>query len=311
MKTSNWLILLALIITLFYGCNPPLVENIYRKEGRFPGGLNVPVAFLVSEWAGKPKFLASGWLIDGGNGALFSARHFTDNFINDVVELGANECKVFLRGRVYTCITVQVPPLRDAVVLKLLGPFSPGELPKPYKISTTKLAVGQRVFIQGFHPHPLGIMISNKIDGFKDLIIPILKTFYELRGTDPSRLKEVVFDSLEAVVVDINAHIKVDHKESDPLEELKFQANEYVKVVTVRNHKFSFGGLSGGVVVRINDRGLPEAVGIITAERPERLEYDKKGQLEGKLIHTVVSNTLLITPIYSVKDLYDYARKVR
>lgn len=304
-------VLLTFLLLAVSACNSPPVENVYRKESRFPGGLNVPVAFLVNEWGGKPRVLASGWLIDGGNGTLFSARHFTDTFMNDIIELGANECKVFLRGRIYTCITVLVPPLRDAVVLKLFGSFNLEELPKPYKISTTKLAVGDRVFVQGFHPHPFGVTRSNLADGLKDLIVPILKTFYELRGADLSRQKEVVFDSLEAVVVDINAHIKVDHKESDLLEEIKFQANKYIKVVTVRNHKFSFGGLSGGVAIRINDQGVLEAVGIITAERPERLEYDKKGQLEGGSVHEIVSDTLLITPIASVKDLYEYARKKR
>ena len=228
--------------------------------------------------------------------------------MNSTIELGANECKVFLAGKVFACFVDQVPALRDAVVLKTFGQFKSEELPKPYKISTTKLSVGDRVFIQGFHSHPLAITISNMLDGLKDFIVPIFKTFYELRIADLLMQKEVVFDNLEAIVVDTNAHVKIGNEEPNSTDMLRYKVNEYVKVVTIRNHKFSFGGLSGGVAIKINDKGVPEAVGIITAERPERLEYNKKGQLEEKPVHEVVSDEIFITPIYSVKDLYDYAR---
>lgn len=303
--------LLMLIVVVAWGCNPPPVENIFRKESFFPGGINVPVAFLVSEWGGKEKVLASGWLIEGGNGTLFSAKHFTDVFMNNIIELGANECKVFLSSKVYSCVVVRVPPQRDAVVLKILGHFNSADLPVPYKISKTKLKTGDKVFIQGFHPHLFKITKSNLEDGFKDLIVPILATFYELRMADPTKQKEVVFDSLEATVVSLNEHITIDHQESDSSEELKLKTNEYIKVITAKNHKFSFGGLSGGVVVKLNNQGVLEAVGIVTAEIPERLRYNKKGELEGGSVHEVVSDTLFITPIGSVQDLYDYARKIR
>jgi hypothetical protein len=293
-------------------CNSPPGENSYRKEGRYPSNINVPVAFLVSEWAGKPRVLASGWLIDGGNGTLFSAKHFSDDLMSDTIEFGANECKVFLSGRVYSCIVVQVPPLRDAVVFRILGLVNQGDLPMPYKISTEKLKVGDKVFVQGFHTHPSEITKSNMDDGLKDVILPILETFYGLREADPSRQREVVFDSLEATVVKIDDHIKINNQENDPSESIRFKSNEYIKVITSRNHKFSFGGLSGGVVVKINDRGVAEAVGIVTAERPERLRYNKKGRLEGDPpAYEIVSDTVIVTPIYSVKDLYDYARQGR
>ena len=303
--------LLVFLLFVVYACGPPPADNIYRKEGRFPSGLNVPVAFLTNEWAGKPRILASGWLIDGGNGTLFSAKHFTDTFMNDIIELGANQCKVFLSGRVYTCVVVQVPPLRDAVILKIFEPFNSAELLTPYKIATTKLRIGDAVFIQGFHPHPSEITTSNATEGFKDLILPIFRTFYELREDDPARQREVVFDNLEAVVVDVDVHINTDENESSPEKELKFRTNEYIKVITKRNHKFSFGGLSGGVVIKVNKNGEKEAFGIITAERPERLEYDKRDQLISKKALIIVSDTILVTPIYTVNDLYEYARTVR
>ena len=117
-------ILFILALTLV-ACNPPPVENVYRKEMRFPSTLNVPVAFLAVEWGGKLRGSGSAWLIDGGNGVLFTAKHVTDALMNNQIELGANECKLFLgNGRVFTCITVRVPPLRDAVVLRLLEKFN-------------------------------------------------------------------------------------------------------------------------------------------------------------------------------------------
>lgn len=305
------ILFMLIVVPLFCACDSPPVENVYRKEARFSGSLNVPVAPIVVEWGGKPRVMGSTWLIDGGHSALFSAKHVTDTFINYTIELGANECKVFLAGKVYTCFIDRVPRLRDAVVINLLGLPNLAELPSAYKISTTKLKIGDTVFVQGFHPHPLEITKSNMADGLKDAVIPILKNFYELRQADPEKMSEIVFDSLEAKVVSINDHINIEDQDSDPLGKLKFDVNEYIKVITVRNHKFSFGGLSGGVLVRLNDQGALEAVGIVTAEKPERLEYDEKGKLKGGSDHIVVFDTILITPIESVKDLYEYARKGR
>ena len=310
-RTLSVLLLLAVS-----ACNPPPVENVYRKEGRFPGEVDVPVAFLVSEWAGKPRIMASGWLIDGGNGALFSAKHFTDTLMNQVIELGANECKVFLGGKVYSCIVVQVPPLRDAVVLKIIGPFVQTGLPTPYKIATTKLKVGDKVFIQGFHPHSSEITKSNLTDGFEDLNVPILKTFYELREADLAKQREVVFDTLEGKRVKPDPDsVRKNPALSDEVkkEALEYENDSYIKVVMKRDHKFSFGGLSGGVA--LNEKG--EAVGIITAQDILRFEYDEDGFFVDPFGHTIfivkkqLFDTIYITPIESVMDLYDYARQMK
>ncbi len=298
-------------LLLAISCGPPPAENIYRKEGRFPGGLNVPVSLIVIEWGGKPRVMGSGWLIDGSRGVQFSAKHVTGALMNSIIELGTSECKIFLGSRVYTCFVDRVPPLRDAVLLKTLEPIDTTELLAPYKIATTKLKVGDKVFVQGFHPHPSEITKSNMADGLRDMIVPILRTFYGLREADPLRQREIVFDSLEATVVKLDEHIKIGGQEPDPSDEIKFKTNEYIEVVTSRNHKFSFAGLSGGVAVRVNEQGVVEAVGIVTAEMPERLEYDKRGYLKKDSVPVVVSDTIMITPIYSVKDLYDYARQVR
>jgi len=292
-------------------CSPPPVENIYRKNGTFPGGLNVPVAFLVSEWGGKARVMASGWMIEGADGFLFSAKHFTDTFMNDVIELGSKECKAFLAGRVYDCIVVRVPPLRDAVILKMVDLPDLLKLPKPYKINGNKLKVGDTVFIQGFHPHPLEITKSNMAEGIEDLVIPIFKNFYQIRIADDSKRNEVVFDNLKAVVVDLADRIKINNKEPDLMADLKYEANTYLRLITAKNHKFSFGGLSGGVVVKINKNGETEVVGIITAEKPVRLESDKREEIIDEAAQHLVVDTIYVTPIESVKDLYEYARRMR
>lgn len=310
-------VLAVFVLLAIYACDSPPNENSYRREGSYPSNINVPVAFLVSEWAGKPRVLASGWLIDGGNGTLFSAKHFTDVLMSNTIEFGANECKVFLNGKVYPCAVVQVPPLRDAVVLKILSSFNPENLPKPYKISSTKLKVGDKVFIQGFHPHSSDITKSNMAEGLRDLTVPILKTVYDLREADSSRQREVAFDNLEGKVIKPNPDfirnnplLSDDEKEGS----LKYENGDYIKVLTNRDHKFSFGGLSGGVA--LNEKG--EAVGIITAQDIFRFEYDKNGFFadphSGVLIVSIKKqyfDTIYVTPIDSVKDLYDYARQIR
>lgn len=310
---------LVMIDVFVYGCNAPSIENVYRKENRYPGGIDVPVAFLVSEWGGKARVLASGWLIEGGNGTLLSAKHFTDVFMNNIVELGANECKIFLNSKVYSCVVVHVPPQRDAVVLKMFGHFNSADLPVPYKISKTKLKTGDKVFIQGFHPHPLEIIKSNEADGFKDLIVSIMKTFYELRMADPTKQKEVVFDNLEGRTMKPdpdavkNSPLFSDYEKKALLE---YENDSYIKVRMNRDHKFSLGGLSGGVALNEKE----EAVGIITAQDILRFEYDKDGFLtdpHGGNQEAVTRrekqlfDTIYVTPIESVQDLYDYARKMR
>ncbi|OGN08631.1 MAG: hypothetical protein A3J46_02935 [Candidatus Yanofskybacteria bacterium RIFCSPHIGHO2_02_FULL_41_11] len=302
------------MLGLIVGCDPSDEEtNIYRKGRYFPGGINVPVASLISEWAGKVRVMGSAWLIDGGNGALFSAKHVTDAFMGNIVELGGSECKVFLSGKIYDCTIARVPPLRDAVVLNISSPFKLSELPKPYKIAETKVKLGDQVFIQGLHLHSLEIRELNKKEGFGDFVVPIFKTFYGRRFGNKCNEREEVFHNIEAKVTALDVRIKIDDQENDPMGGLKYKTNRYFMVKTLRNHKFSFAGLSGGVAVRLSKNGEPEAVGIITGEKPVELEYDKNRNLKnspcGQPIMT--ADTIAVTPIESVSELIDYARYSR
>lgn len=303
-----------LFLFAIFACDSPPNENIYRRDGNYPSGVNVPVAFLVSEWAGKPRILASGWLVDGSDGMLFSAKHFTDAFMKNTVEFGANECKVFLGGKVYSCVVVQLPPLRDAVIIKMLGSFNRAELPKPYKISKTKTKPGDKVFIQGFHPHPAEVTKSNLVDGLKDIEVPIMDKFYEIRDAELKNQQEVVFDNLKGKVVKpdpnaiLNNPLFTDDRKGDLL---VYENDSYIKVLTIRDHKFSFGGLSGGVV--LNENG--EAIGVVTAQDIYRFEYDKDGFLINPSKHSTSLtikkqnfDIMYITPIESVMELYNFAR---
>lgn len=304
---------LFFLLAFAVACSPPPVENVYRKEGRFPDGINAPVASLVIEWAGKVRVMGSAWLIDGGGGAIFSAKRVTDTLMSSQIALGGRECKLFLlNGRVYDCVVVRVSPFRDAVVIRITSSFKLSELPNPYKIGTEGVKVGDWVSIQGLHPHPKEIRDANEREGFKDTVIPIFKTFYELRFGNECMDAEVVFDSIEAKVTGLDIHMKINDQENDPMVKLKYMVNTYFSVATYRNHKFSFGGLSGGVVVRLNKNGEQEAIGIITAEKPVELEYDGEGNLISPCgVSPMVVDTLMATPIESVADEVEYARRIR
>lgn len=308
---------LAVLLFFVFACRPSQEEgNTFRREGRFEGGLDVPVAFLVNELAGQPRVLASGWLIEGSKGILFSAKHFTDDFMGRTIELGGGECRAFIKNMVFNCPILQVPPIRDAVVLELRGPQSYLDLlPKPYQISYEKINYGDMLVIQGLHPHPLMISKLNEVEGFKDYSMPILRDYYGVRMADPKQQREVVFDSLKGRVVkpDPAAVLRnplMNDEEKKAM--LQYEDSSYIKVVMDRDHKFSFGGLSGGVALKNG-----KAVGVITAQDPFRFELDKKGFFfvpgQGRVANIKAQpfDVIYITPIGSVKELAEYGKRVR
>ena len=72
---------------------------------------------------------------------------------------------------------------------------------------------------------------------------------------------------------------------------------------TARNHKFSFAGLSGTLVV--NEKG--EFAGIVTAGPLPRLEYDPSGKIKDISIpegYKVVADTINLTPFFVLEDLF-------
>ena len=63
--------------------------------------------------------------------------------------------------------------------------------------------------------------------------------------------------------------------------------------------------------MKMNENGEAEVVGIVTAEKPVILEYDKKGGVVDNSAQHSVADTIHVTPIESVRDLYEYARWMR
>jgi hypothetical protein len=308
MITKRGLIFLLFTINLIIiGCNPSSPTNINIPCGakKIPGDVGLPVAFLVADFACQPQVSASGWLIEGSNGMLFSARHFSDVFMNSPIDLGTKECRAFMFGQVYNCVVVKVPPIRDAVLLKLTDfsseiykfkPYkvSPYKIVNPYKISTQKPKIGDRVFVQGKHLHPYSLLLDDRRFPSKNKIIPILEKFYGIRMVDKFKKQEVVFESLEGKVVNIDTESIINDPHLGEYNKkilLKYENESYIKIRTVKKHPLAFQGLSGGVVLNQEK----EVIGIITAQNPFRVYFD----------------TIYATPIESVKELYQYARLAR
>ena len=83
-------------------------------------------------------------------------------------------------------------------------------------------------------------------------------------------------------------------------------------MLTARDHKFPFGGLSGGVA--LNDKG--ETFGVITAQNPMRFEIDDQGLFFIPGVGPVPVgevkkqfwDVIYITPLDSIKELDEYSK---
>lgn len=297
MKRGAVFLALLLLFASSCGERPEKPKNTYPHTA--PA---TPVALVVAEWNGRPHILASAFLVEREKGAFLTAKHFTD----DLEALGGDTCRLFFNGKVFTARIAKLPPLRDAALLQISGDFDPASFPEPYKVSALEPRIGEKVFVLGLHPHPFWIREQNLKGGHGDTVIPILKNYYGMIEFDKNREMEIVSDRLEASVIEIQTKIKFGDEE-DAWTELRNSANSYIRARTKLNHKFSFGGLSGGAVT--NAAG--ELIGLITAEDPARLEFDENGRLEGiDFSIQIVFDTLYITPIEDLKDLYLYIQKL-
>ena len=285
----------ALLALIIVSCAPPKEEprkDIYTQD------FEASVAFLVLESNGKPQITASGFIADKEQGIFYTAKHFTDEFGS----LGHEYCRVFFNGRVYKAILVKVPPTQDAGLIRLLPPFSPENLQEPMPIATVRPKVGDKIFAQGFHSHPFWLRMENEASGFPETVVPIFADYYKQIMRDLSREQEVVFHNLEGEAVE--PRFNPVFPDSNV-----YENDGYIKVLFPRDHKFSFGGLSGGAAR--NDRG--EVVGIMTAQDIYRFEYDENGLFfdphSGQFwmeIKKQIYDTLYVTPIDTLQDLRNY-----
>ncbi|OGN07675.1 MAG: hypothetical protein A3B86_02450 [Candidatus Yanofskybacteria bacterium RIFCSPHIGHO2_02_FULL_38_22b] len=305
-KIFRWLVFIA--AWLMVACGPPRLINEYKEGGYYPQEFKTNLAFLALEWAERqPYIVASGSLADRERGIFYTAKHFTDEFGT----FGPDYCKVFFNGKVYTARVVKVPPIRDAALIRIDSFFSSRDFPELLLVAKERPKVGDRVFIKGIHPHPHGIRALNEADGFPDRVIDIFRTYYGKVQRDLTKESQVVIDELEGIVVkpDPAAIIK-DDKLSDEIKSILLQhENEsYIKVKMARDHRFSFGGLSGGVAA--NDRG--EVFGVITTQNPFRFERDESSfffvqnhSQEGGTVKRVF-DTIYVTPNEDIKELLKF-----
>lgn len=301
-----------LVVMICIGCEPPPLV----QKGEYPQDFKTNVAFLVLEWGGrKPHILASGYLADRDKGIFYTAKHFTDTF----EPLGYRSCRVFFNGKIYEAELVRVPPLRDAALIKIVTSFSPSEFPELMKIVPKPPEIGDEVYIRGFHPHSFAVRGLNQLDGFPDKVVPIFENYYGQVTKDLSKESQVVFDNLKGTVAKADPESIRNNRILDKdqkRELLKYESDEYIKVSMARDHRFSFGGLSGGLAVNSRD----EVIGVITAQNPVKFEFDHDGLFFDPSSNTLqvaltvkkqIFDTIYITPIQSISDLDDYIRNLK
>ena len=246
-------LLTAVIFIVISGCGPPKISSDCQSPNRYPQNFTAQEALFIRERNCSPHILASAFLIDRERGLFASAKHFVGTESD-------GEAKMFFNGRIYDIFLVRLLAVTDAAILKIQGNFNPASFPEPYKIAQN-IRAGDEVFVRGFHPHPKEFQ-KNKI------LIPITRDYYGELGKN----REFVYDNLEGKIVDLAA--KIQNKDIGGSSELLSEVtNSYIKLETREDHRFSFGGLSGGPTV--NEKG--ELIGINSSERSGGLELTMRG----------------------------------
>jgi len=246
--------LVVLLLLFVSACGPSEdSRSLYQKTNRYPQDFTSPVALFIRERNGTPFILASAFLIDRQRGLFGSAKHFVGNESD-------GQCKIFFNGQVYNGFLVTVPEVTDVAVIKIEGSFDYQTFPEPYPLAV-EVHQGEKVFIQGIHPHPTQFQANKKI-------IPIFGRYYEIIGKND----EFVFDDLEAEIVEVNRKI-ANNTIKDSSEILAGVSGSYTLLQAKEDHQFSFAGLSGGPTV--NERH--ELVGINAIETQAYIEVNQQG----------------------------------
>lgn len=303
-KRSLRALLILLCFVFIFSCRPDKDNASTPQSPRnypCPQGLKTDVAWIVLEWNGKPIYggYGSGFLIDKEKGAFFTNKHVSDMFN----ALGKGSHKIFFNCEVYNAKIVRTAPFADAALVQITGSFDSSNFPDSAPFAKEKVKVGDKVVVEGYHPHSYFVRMADEEEGYKFLLVPIFKDYYNLGTKNLEKEREVVFEKLEATVTAIDQKIKVEGQGEGIVQDLRENANLYIEIKTTKDHKFPFGGLSGTVIR--NEKG--ETIGILTAG-PE-LEYDPETKVElpdGSFLAERVFKTVSITPIASVEDLRLY-----
>lgn len=308
-KVLPLLLLFAFIGFIATSCGDPIERrelNQYKAQNRYVDKqeLVTQTAFLALEVDGKLRYnfkgdledggYASGFLISKNKGLFKTAYHFTVH----LGENGVDWCRLFINGRVYRAGLYRALSNRDSAVIKILDKFSNADLPEPPPIAMEKVKVHDKVFIEGYHPHPYYVRLRDQESGKKFQLIPLLKNYYQTVKVDKEDYTEIVYEVLEAEVVAVDKSMadllkEINDKNTTSKKEIQTTLEEKIQnffvIRTQSDHLFSFGGLSGTVIK--NDRG--EVVGEVTAGPAVQKE------------ERVIWVTPIESEINEIKDLVD------
>lgn len=295
-RLGIFIVILVGAIAYTAGCGDPIKRkelNQYRVQNRYVDKqeLVTQTAFLALEVDGKLKYdfkgnledggYASGFLISKKRGLFKTAYHVSKH----LGESGVDWCRLFMNGKVYRAGLYRASSNRDSAVIRIIDNFDPADFPEPPPVATERVKVGDKVFIEGHHPHPYDVRLRDKEAGKNFILIPLLKNYYQTVRVDREDYTEVVYEVLEAEVTEID--VVVPKKEGD--DSIESRVHKFFTIRTKEDHFFSFGGLSGTVIK--NDKG--EVVGEVT--------MGPAVQVENRIIH--------VTPIQSsaseIRDLFD------
>lgn len=286
-------------LSVFYiSCNDPIERrelNRYKAENRYVDrqDLVTQTAFLAMEIDGKLKYdfkgnledgsYASGFLISRKRGLFKTAYHFSQL----LGENGLDWCRLFINGRVYRAGLHRASASRDSAVLKILDKFNEADFPEPPVFADERPRVGDKVSIEGYHPHPYYVRLKDEESGKKFQLIPLLKNYYQTVRVDMENYTEIVYEILEARVVEVDSSLALTGQKK---EEISVRVQGFYKIKTKDDHFFIFGGLSGTLVR--NDQG--EIIGDVKAEQ---IQYGEQNKI------------IYVTPIKSImneiEDLLD------
>ena len=298
-------VVVALSALFFLACGSGPTKTEKPNTYPHPKDLQTDIAWIVIEWNGKPKYggYGSGFLADKHSGSFYTNKHVSDMFDS----LGKSSQKIFFNGKVYNLAVVKVPALRDAAIVQITDSFDSSEFPDPAPVAKEKVKKGDKVFVEGFHPHHYFFRESNRIEGgYNEKLVPIFKEYYNIDTKDLVREREVVFERISGVVVETDASVFLNQSGSSGsvVNRAREMANKYFMVKTDRDHKFSFGGLSGTAVKNIKG----EIVGILTVEKTDFKELEKDEDTGIKIVEPIF-DLVGVTPIESVVSFRDYLKK--
>ncbi|OGM98730.1 MAG: hypothetical protein A2736_00130 [Candidatus Yanofskybacteria bacterium RIFCSPHIGHO2_01_FULL_41_27] len=249
--------------------------NVSQNGNTYVQDFKTEAAAVTKEIGNQRQLSASAFILDKQKGWFATAAHF-------VGKSGKNNFKLFYNGVVYKSAPVKVSSRADVAIIKIVGDFSADNFAEPYKFSSST-HIGEKVFIRGFHLHPITLWTNKKLTG-------ILRNYYE-EGDN----YEIVFDDLSAFVVRVDAVLNLPAT-PDRIEASNLSAKSCIELRTEEDHQYSFGGLSGGPIVNMKN----ELVGIVFSSNPNSGYFI---DLKKRKLTYVSSDVLYAVPAQELKNL--------